>query len=282
MLYAQVDTAAHYFADGKLQTLIRVSDEASLMIDRSVLSGRGFAQGISGTDGARISLNASVLAKCTANADGGALALSHSHAHIQDSIIGQCRARLNGGTVFAYHSSLMVKNVHVVNGTAAQDGGAFYLKGRSRAIITRSVIDGGKAAGSDRAISDGSGGGIYVEDSDLTLTNSTVVRSSAGDRGGAMCVMNGGNVQVRRVIFEHNMVTNSLRPNQQNALGGALYTGGGYVNVTHSRFVRNRASSGGSILVFVRFPQSRVMRVTASIGAFSMQLVSFNRARLFW
>ena len=203
-----------------------VGTGASVVIDglmltngRAVSSSRGRGDGgcIFAQANASLSIRNSMFTRCSANMSGGALVLTAgTSATIIGSAFENCSAS-NGGGIAAHNGSrLELQNSRIEGNVAVSSGGGLFLQSACNATIECTTIAangagdyGGGLFGRDRvqvlvlssylvdnnltnpsldSLGMSRGGGIYVDtDSILGVTNTTVSRNTALNRGGGPC-----------------------------------------------------------------------------------------------
>ena len=203
-----------------------VGTGASVVIDglvltngRAVSSSRGRGDGgcIFAQANASLSIRNSMFTRCSANMSGGALVLTAgTSATIIGSAFQNCSAS-NGGGIAAHNGSrLELQNSRIEGNVAVSSGGGLFLQSACNATIECTTIAangagdyGGGLFGRDRvqvlvlssylvdnnltnpsldSLGMSRGGGIYVDtDSILGVTNTTVSRNTALNRGGGPC-----------------------------------------------------------------------------------------------
>ncbi len=85
-------------------------------------------------------------------------------------------------------STLSLARIQLVNGSPAQgdEGGSIYAQGKSKVILENVVVSDAEA---------NTGGAIYaIEETEVSITGSSVIKDSTADNGG--CVYVGGNSAV--------------------------------------------------------------------------------------
>ena len=131
----------------------------------------------------------------------------------------------NGGAIYNTTSNAIPKNATFSNNVAADNGGAIYTTQSMR-------IEGGTYSG-NKATS-GSGGTIYSTGG-ITMSDTTLSRSTAGTNGGA--VYAGGTANISGSVLSNN---------EAGRGGGAVYAIG-ITTITDSVFGSNVAATGGAI-----------------------------------
>lgn len=99
-------------------------------------------------------------------------------------------------------------------------------------------ITGGRADASPGSFYNEHGGGLYVDNSSLTIANCTLIANHASTRGGAIYHEGNGFLNI----------VNSKIYNNTSLRGGGIYFEGGQINITGTDFSDNQATSyGGGI-----------------------------------
>ncbi|HBA83294.1 MAG TPA: hypothetical protein DCZ95_04285 [Verrucomicrobia bacterium] len=153
------------------------------------------------------------------------------------------------GSVFDIDSSTVtLRDLLITDGTAPIASLSFYGGGldiRSSSIVTADACH----IFENRCL--GYGGGVFVDESSLTLLNTMVYSNAArsqtfpstmAGRGGGIAVLNG----TLRLTSASPVFTN-----EANGLGGGIYSSGGTTLVSHSSvyIVDNVASNGGGLYI---------------------------------
>jgi predicted outer membrane repeat protein len=149
----------------------------------------------------------------TASTYGGGLSGADGGVEIQirsTTFEGNTATRFSGGGIFTYDAVLTLVD-STVSGNTAGWGAGVYLRASSTGTVERSAIINNVARVD--------GGGISLNESQLTLTGSTLSGNSAAGYGGGAAIPNG------MLVMRHCTVTGN-RANTDN-LGGQL--GGGVI-----------------------------------------------------
>jgi hypothetical protein len=128
-----------------------------------------------------------------------------------------------GGAVYVYSATASISNCVVYSNTASTSsgtlgyGGGLYLRD-SDATLTRNTVEGNTAAWWDSC-----GGGIYLDGSDATLSGNRVVSNTAstsvGGKGGGLCLVNG-----RATLTGNTVLSNTAcLAGNLGGYGGGLY-----------------------------------------------------------
>jgi predicted outer membrane repeat protein len=133
-----------------------------------------------------------------------------------------------GGGVIASESKLTLLRTNFRD-NHAPTGGGLSLVGADLNIAKDCLFESNRA-------DDGTGGGIFAENSPVRFMNCTFRRNSAASGGGAVAVLDSSELRIRQTVFEHN----------SSSTGGALLTDQSYLDVQTSIFDRNRSTAAGA------------------------------------
>lgn len=120
-----------------------------------------------------------------------------------------------------FSSGLVYKN------TCDKYGGGIYIQGSPMFLITGGEIYSNTAT-------NGPGGGVYLNRSDVSFTNGIVRNNEASSMGGGMYV-NDANLTVTGGTFKENIAGNN---------GGGVYINGGDVKINSGSILSNTSTSG--------------------------------------
>ena len=161
------------------------------------------------------------------NVDGGALTINNltlSKGRVAPNAKGGALAVQNGGRAISNNSSF--------KDNVAKEGGAIWLAtpGTSVTVNSSSFIR-------NRAVNLGAGGAIDLNGGRLMVKQSSFVDNSAEAIGGAIATWSIGEV----------VVTNSTFRRNQAETGGAVYSGGAPITLTHVTMTDNSATDGAAL-----------------------------------
>ncbi len=181
-----------------------------------------------------------------ASSKGGGIRLYISDADVRDSNIDNNNAK-EGGGVSAYASmySQHEKSALYAN-LAATKGGGIVFENNSIGIITGiGAYIGFGALWGPNVVTNGDGGGIYVSDSILAISNNAyVTHNIATVRGGGIFLTNGTLlVKDAGIGVQHPLFTNSA------IYGGGLYAMSSTINITNSTVAHGFAAVGGGLVM---------------------------------
>jgi len=132
-----------------------------------------------------------------------------------------CSPYMCGGGLYLNYSDVTLESVTLSNNAAAR-GGAIYLE-NSSLYLSNSTITGNDA--------DTYGGGIYVtETSQLTVSSSTLEDNSAPIRGGSLYIEEGSTA---------SLVDTTIADNRAGASGGGIYIARSDLDVSSTDFIDN-------------------------------------------
>jgi len=182
----------------------------------------------------------------TAEDKGGGLRIKASTASVHGTDIAANTADNGGGvsvhsSIFAYSDeSILYKNM------ASTKGGAVHLESNSTGTISgAATFIGLELPYGPNSVTNGNGGGIYVQDSYLVISNyANVAYNSASGYGGGIFLTNSlfliKNADIGTQFFD---ITNSA------AMGGGIYAIYSSLTLTNSMVTRNYANSGGGMML---------------------------------
>jgi hypothetical protein len=182
----------------------------------------------------------------TAEEKGGGLRIKASTASVQGTDIAANTADNGGGvsvhsSIFCYgDESFLYKNM------ASTKGGAVHLENNSTGTISGATTFIGFALPyGPNSVTNGNGGGIYVQDSYLVISNyANVAYNSASGYGGGIFLTNSlfliKDADIGTQFFD---ITNSA------AEGGGIYAMHSSLTFTNSMVTRNYANSGGGMML---------------------------------
>lgn len=198
----------------------------------SVTGGSGGAV-VSATTG-KLTIQDSVLSDSHtsgATIGGGALAVLGGTADILRSTISGNTAGGNGGAIYNT-GTLTVDNVAVTENSGTEGGGIFHASAANSLNILNSELSENTASGS--------GGGVFADGADVSVTNSTLYGNAANFFGGGIWAL----------TTSLEISNSTLVGNRADADGNASGVGGGYAGHTvtgtlqHNIFASNFRGSG--------------------------------------
>lgn len=187
--------------------------------------------------------------------DGGGI-LSSGHATVISSIIDSNDNAHAGGGITIWDGSFTLRSSTVSNHRVRGWGAGIYVQGaNSSLIIENSRILSNEATNQH-------GGGIYLAEGNLTITNSTLKGNSAGINGGGIYAKTSFSLTGNSSVIE-NVATQSgggiysedsatIQDSQINeneadtAHGGGIFSSG-FLNLTDSTVSGNRATGAGQM-----------------------------------
>ena len=159
------------------------------------------------------------------NLEAGVALWKSSQIEIDDTEI----SRNKGSGLTASDSRLQLVRVNVRENHGAT-GGGMSLVSSQLAVARECLFEGNRA-------DEGTGGGIFAEDSSsVGLLNSTFRENSAAAGGGAVAVMDSSEIRIRSTLFTAN----------RSSTGGAVLTDRSWVDIQLSIFNKNRATAAGA------------------------------------
>jgi len=130
------------------------------------------------------------------------------------------------------HNSLTIRRVTLQKGYRLAAGGAIFSAGPI--TITDSVLSANTSSG-------GPGGGLYAEDTIVTLQRVTVTGNGAGTDGGGIAVLG---TSASHVTIEDSTIKSNTAPGDR---GAGLYSAGTSLIVRRSLFTQNHGGNGDGL-----------------------------------
>ena len=166
--------------------------------------------------------------------DGGALTINNLTL-----TKGRVAANAKGGALMAQNGGRVIINDSSFTDNTAKEGGAIWIS----TADTRVTINSSSFIG-NRAENLGAGGAIDLSDGRLVINNSSFVNNSAAAIGGAISTWRSGEVIVANSTFADNSAEK----------GGAVYSGGAPITLTHVTMAENFAADGAALHSFDIYP----------------------------
>ncbi len=220
--------------------------------------------------GATFVMSGGTINGCSADTGGGLYATNQSTITISDGTISGCKAwssgKGNGGGLYANHSTIKITG-GTISGCDGRWGGGLYAENSSTITITDSTISGCKAGaggglcvvGSTLNIKDdiiseciasdtGKGGGLYAENSTLTISGGTIKGNKAAYGGGV--ALKDSKVKKEDPITNWTVVDNEAYKTDTGSgyVGGGIYLENGSMNASagSNKIYNNTADGHGA------------------------------------
>ncbi len=172
---------------------------------------------------------------------GGGVYSFDSTLTINDSTISGNYAYFGGG-IYNLEGTLTVTDSTISGNRAYPDGGGIWNSGTLE--VTGSTISGNVASHNHSRDSDGRGGGIYIVEGSVTVTDSTISDNRAigsDSRGGGIHIVEG----------TVTVTSSTISRNSADDLGGGIYCYEGTLTLSASTISGNSAiDSGGGIYCY--------------------------------
>ena len=185
-------------------------------------------------------------------AQGGAIYINSSIANIQNSYFTSNSAFYSSGAISAILSNLKIGNCTFTE-NEAEYGSAVSIQ-NGNMTVTKSVFKNNKANNGaiygylanmivestlfENNIADCGGGAIFIENTTLTLSSSSLKRNSAKSFGGSIYAVYSDNVQISDTLFEND---NSDR------IGGSIFSLDSNMNLDNVSISEAKAPFGAGI-----------------------------------
>ncbi len=202
----------------------------------TVLDGLGAGRVVNVSSGVAITINCLTIANGNGIGDGGGLyAQDPERVVVSNVVISNNVARgggdTRGGGVYVRGGPFHMSNAEVVS-NAATFGGGLYLSSADNFVIQGSTIVNNRGYEA--------GGGLYVYDAALVLTDTQLMRNTAAQAGG-LYLSYGHHSLIQGSKFVYNTATQST--------GGAFVSSSEGVEIASTSFLTNSAGSSGGLLL---------------------------------
>ena len=244
-------------------------------------------------DGSAVTISGGTISGCEAaiNEGGGLYATNQSTITISGGTISGCKAwssgKGNGGGLYANHSTIKITG-GTISGCEGRWGGGLYAENSSTITITDSTISGCKAGaggglcvvGSTLNIKDdiiseciasdtGKGGGLYAENSTLTISGGTIKGNKAAYGGGV--ALKDSKVKKEDPITNWTVVDNEAYKTDTGSgyIGGGIYLESGSMDVSNgsNKIYNNTADGHGADICLTDDTSSIKLPNAANMGA---------------
>ena len=189
--------------------------------------------GLYATNQSTITINKGTISGCTAAENGGGLYANNSAINISDGIISGCKGELGCG-LYATDSSEITISGGTISGCTGLRGGGLYADNSTVTIsggtisgckvgaggglfatnFSEITIRGGTISECSTTLDSGKGGGLYAENSTITISGGTIENNEAAHGGG--------------VALTNSTVTDEQPIRNWTVVGNKAYkTGGG-------------------------------------------------------
>lgn len=147
-----------------------------------------------------------ILYKNIAEYNGGILFNANGTMFINNSWISENKANGNGGAIYNERGLLTITNTKISNNQALRSGGAIYsLLGH--VIILGSIIEENTAG--DSKTYNKFGGGIYMQNSRLSLLHSSIINNTVDGHGGGIAIAGESAILERTLITGNTAINGS-------------------------------------------------------------------------
>lgn len=237
----------------------------------------GQASGVTIGANSRFTMNGGTISGNTTIGGGGGVLVNHATAVFE----------MSGGEIANNTASGSIGGggVRVTNGTFNMTGGK--ITG-NQANMGGGISVGGVAslAISDATISDNIGGGIYIANADLRVTNTSILENKTieNQSGGGIYIIN-GDLEIENSIINHNVAQHNgggiastngrvqisgnsqFTGNSANLHGGAMYlTNNTETNIENTNFTQNRAAQDPDLPAECRTVAGAIADVVTCVG----------------
>ena len=269
-------------------------NQSTITINNGTISGcEAGAGGGLYADKSTVTISGGAISGCEAaiNEGGGLYATNSSEITISGGTISGCKAwssgKGNGGGLYANHSTIKITG-GTISGCDGRWGGGLYAENSSTITITDSTISGCKAGaggglcvvGSTLNIKDdiiseciasdtGKGGGLYAENSTLTISGGTIKGNKAAYGGGV--ALKDSKVKKEDPITNWTVVDNEAYKTDTGSgyIGGGIYLESGSMDVSNgsNKIYNNTADGHGADICLTDDTSSIKLPNAANMGA---------------
>ena len=244
-------------------------DGSTITINKGTISGCTAVNGHGGglyADNSTVTISGGTISKCTAPAyNGGGLYADHSTVTITDGTISGCDGLLGGGLYAedsSTHSSTVTITDSTISGCKAGAGGGLYVVG-----LTLNIKDDiiSECIASDT----GKGGGLFADQSTLTISGGRIENNKAAYGGGV--ALRDSKVKKEDPITNWTVVGNKAYKTDTGMgyIGGGIYLENVLMDVSDgSNHIYNNTADGHGADIFlyngssaIRLPNAADMNV---------------------
>lgn len=241
----------------------------TITINNGTISGCTAVNGHGGglyADNSTVTISGGTISKCTAPAyNGGGLYADHSTVTITDGTISGCDGLLGGGLYAedsSTHSSTVTITDSTISGCKAGAGGGLYVVG-----LTLNIKDDiiSECIASDT----GKGGGLFADQSTLTISGGRIENNKAAYGGGV--ALRDSKVKKEDPITNWTVVGNKAYKTDTGMgyIGGGIYLENGSMDVSDgsNRIYNNTADGHGADICLTDDTSSIKLPNAANMGA---------------
>ena len=206
--------ATFNMSSGEIRNCVSMNDGVGLYADNSTINITGgtisgcegrWGGGLYATNSSKITITGGTISGCTAAENGGGLyATNSSTITIKNGTISGCRAVDNGCGLYATNSSEITISGGTISGCTGLRGGGLYANNSTVTITggtisrcevgaggglfatnsSKITIRGGTISECSTTLDSGKGGGLYAENSTITISGGTIENNKAARGGG--------------------------------------------------------------------------------------------------
>ena len=212
-------------------------------------------------DNSHITLNRTVFAGNQATNSGGAIylnnqsTLSATHTEVGRNTDAYKNIAVSGAGIMVNDSTLTFQGI-IINNVATASGGGLYAHD-STITLADTQIGGTEDYEANQITDLGYGAGIYLEDNSQAALQNVVIAGNILQINGA-----GGGLYVENsnATLSNSRVENHIAPSTINGRGAGIYADGGQLILDNSQILSNTAEiSGGGIRLYASSPTTLTM-----------------------
>ena len=180
--------ATFNMSGGEIRNCVSMNDGGGLYADNSTINITGgtisgcegrWGGGLYATNSSKITITGGTISECTAGmgAGGGLYATNSSEITISGGTISGCTG-LRGGGLYANNSTVTITGGTISRCNVGAGGGLFATNS------SKITIRGGTISECSTTLDTGKGGGLYAENSTITISGGTIENNEAARGGG--------------------------------------------------------------------------------------------------
>lgn len=217
---------------------------------------KGKYGGVSLKNGSRFIMEDGTISGCSASEGGGLYATNQSTITISGGTISGCTAGGGGGLYAENNSTITISGGKIEDNEATRSGGGLLVKGSTLNIEgeggtisgCKGTMGGGLYADNSTITIKGgtisrcsayAGGGLYADNSAVTISKGTISGCSASN-GGGLCAENFSTIEI-------SGGTISGCTTSEAGMGGGLYAYKSTITISRGTIENNKATYGGGV-----------------------------------
>ena len=286
--------ATFNMSSGEIRNCVSMNDGVGLYADNSTINITGgtisgcegrWGGGLYATNSSKITITGGTISGCTAAENGGGLyATNSSTITIKNGTISGCRAVDNGCGLYATNSSEITISGGTISGCTGLRGGGLYADNSTVTITggtisgckvgaggglfatnsSKITIRGGTISECSTTLDSGKGGGLYAENSTITISGGTIENNEAA-HGGGVALTNSTVKKDEKPIINWTVVGNKAYKT-----GGGIWLGEKVkwdISDRTKQIYNNQAIEHGADICLERDTSAITLPIAANMGA---------------